>query len=165
MTLPGIGDSGKRRALQIRATLRAASNTAGTGTSSRQLPECMTRSMTIPDAATRVFSGSAVKRSMTSTRGSGRSASPGSRGHAARQFTDDGNRRLRAEHRRDDPLDLVVWMPFAARLEGAGVPLGSVAVAAAFTAAALLPCRDHRVLLALQAATALLVDHLLDTGW
>ncbi|RKS08067.1 hypothetical protein DFP74_3755 [Nocardiopsis sp. Huas11] len=43
-----------------------------------------------------------------------------------------------------------IWLPFALWL----VP-----------AAALLPSRDHRVWLALQAATALLVDHLLDTGW
>jgi hypothetical protein len=43
-----------------------------------------------------------------------------------------------------------IWLPFVLWL----VP-----------AAALLPCRGHRVWLALQAATALLVNHLLDTGW
>lgn len=43
-----------------------------------------------------------------------------------------------------------IWLPFVLWL----VP-----------AAALLPHRDHRVWLALQAATALLVNHLLDTGW
>ncbi|WP_053619438.1 hypothetical protein [Nocardiopsis sp. NRRL B-16309] len=43
-----------------------------------------------------------------------------------------------------------IWLPFVLWL----VP-----------AAALLPRRDHRVWLALQAATALLVNHLLRTGW
>ncbi|WP_116248315.1 hypothetical protein [Nocardiopsis sp. FIRDI 009] len=43
-----------------------------------------------------------------------------------------------------------IWLPFLVWL----VP-----------AAALLPHRDHRVWLALQAATALLVNHLLRTGW
>ncbi|WP_262391420.1 hypothetical protein [Nocardiopsis sp. CNR-923] len=43
-----------------------------------------------------------------------------------------------------------IWLPFLVWL----VP-----------AAALLPCRDHRVWLALQAAAALLVNHLLRTGW